>query len=363
MILTRFDVSGFRNLDGLTLEPHPSLSVLCGDNGSGKSSVLEAIHCLATGYTFRSRRVRDYLHFDRDELTLAAQLRDPLAGTDHRCGLARRRDGDIQLRIDYEPASSLVAVAALMPVKALTPDSHRLIEEGPDERRRFVDWGCFHESEEFLPVWRRYRRALNQRNEALRRLASDAEVGSWNEALAQDGVALAEIRRRYVADLSTHLIKRTQLIDFPFHMELEMRSGWDQSAESLESLLVDKLETHRRMKTTTDGPHRGDLVLKADGVLARQHLSRGQQKVLVYLLHLAQLDCLVARRARRAILLCDDLGAELDRDNAGRVLEQVISSGHQALITATMPLPDALHQLTETSDAALIRLTKGTLGT
>ncbi len=359
MILTRFEASGFRNLDGLVIEPHPALTLLKGDNGSGKSSVLEAIHCLATGYTFRTRRVRDYLHFERDELTLAGQLKDPRDGKEHRCGLARKRDGEINLRVNYASASSFTEVAALVPVKALTPDSHGLVEDGPEERRRFLDWGCFHGSEEFLPIWRRYKRALNQRNESLRRLASDAEVCSWNEALASDGNALTRIRKSYVAELAIHVKNRAQVIDFPFHMELALRPGWDESDGSLDELLVRKLETHRRMKTTTDGPHRADIQIKADGVLARQHLSRGQQKVLVYLLHLAQLDCLRPERSANAIVLCDDLGAELDSDNAERIIGQLLSSGHQALVTGTQATPQSLVERCEGSSGAVVHMSGG----
>ncbi len=341
MLINQFAASGFRNLDGLVLEPHPALTLLTGSNGSGKSSVLEAIYCLASGHTFRTRRVRDYLSFDQDALTLAAQLRDPRNGSEHRCGLSRQRDGEVQLRVDFETATSFSAVARLMPVKALTPDSHRLIEQGPEERRRFLDWGCFHGSPDFMEVWRRYRRALTQRNEALRRHASDDEINSWNPALATEGSRLSELRLHYSKNLALHVKKRAQSIDFPFHMELEMRSGWDQS-ESLEEALGTRLETHRRMRTTTDGPHRADLLVRADKTLARQHLSRGQQKVLVHLLHLAQLDCLRDDTVGTAIVLCDDLGSELDADNAEHVVDQILTAGHQALVTGASSIPDAL---------------------
>lgn len=359
MILTRFEASGFRNLGALTLEPHPALTVLAGENGSGKSSVLEAIYCLATGHTFRTRRVRDYLTFDSDALMLAAQLRDPEDDTEHRCGLARQRDGDVQLRVDFEPATSFTEVARIMPVKALTPDSHRLIEEGPEERRRFLDWGCFHGTSDFMPVWRRYRRALNQRNEALRRQASDAEVCSWNQAVASDGTRLTELRQVYAKNLAIHVKKRSQVIDFPFHMELEMRSGWDTSHE-LEAALEARLDTHRRMRTTTDGPHRADLLIKANDTLARQHLSRGQQKVLVYLLHLAQLDCLRDETTSTAIVLCDDLGAELDAANAEHVIEQILTADHQALVTGADSLPAALLDRCQNHQGLVVSMQGGT---
>lgn len=361
MLITRFDAAGFRNLSRLVLEPHPALTVLTGDNGSGKSSVLEAIYCLATGHTFRTRRVRDYLAFDQDALTLAAQLKDPRDDTEHRCGLSRQRDGDVQLRVDFETAKSFTAVARVMPVKALTPDSHRLIEEGPEERRRFLDWGCFHGSPDFMAVWRRYRRALTQRNEALRRHASDAEVSSWNPVLTADGNRLAELRFEYAKNLAFHVKKRSQAIDFPFHMELEMRSGWDPS-EGLEATLEARLETHRRMRTTTDGPHRADLLVRADKTLARQHLSRGQQKVLVHLLHLAQLDCLRDDSTSTAIVLCDDLGAELDADNAEHVVDQVLTAGHQALVTAASSMPAALLDRCNDQRGLAIRMQGGKAG-
>ena len=156
MILTRLEIDGFRRLAGVTLDPHPSLNLLSGANGSGKSSVLESIQCLSTGHSFRSRKARELVARDRDELTITARLHDADRNREHRVGLSRHRDGDLEMRLDYEPVDGVADVTRLLPVKALSPDSHALLQEGPDERRRFIDWGVFHVEPRFLEAWRRF---------------------------------------------------------------------------------------------------------------------------------------------------------------------------------------------------------------
>lgn len=410
MIIRRFEASGFRNLDGLVLEPHPVLTFLIGKNGSGKSSVLEAIQCLATGHGFRSRRYRDHLAHDAVEYVLRADLLavprpgpGPDGGADggtgagagsadgnaggpgveHRCGVRRGRDGTLDVRLDYASAGSFAEVARVLPVKVLTPDSHLLIQGGPEERRRFLDWGCFHADESFHPAWRRYRRALSQRNELLRAGAPDGEVRAWDSALAEDGDRLQVLRAAYLARLARHLQRRTRDLGFVFHVELELRSGWSRE-RSLADALERNLELHRRMRTTTDGPHRAELLVKADGHGARDVLSRGQQKLLVYLMHLAQLDDLGAGGTPavtvprdgdagpepspeagprtvpaatvdaavgsessghgggglRPVVLCDDLGSELDADAGGHLLRALVATGSQVIVTGVaLPPP------------------------
>jgi len=360
MYLTRFEASGFRNLVSLELEPHRYLTVLHGVNGVGKSAVLEAIQCLATGHTFRTRQARDYVADEAESLSLAGRLQDPEQGREHRCGLHRDAQGELVLRLDYRAVTSITEIARLMPTKALVPDSHRLIQEGPDERRRFIDWGCFHQFDEFAGAWRGFRRALSQRNEVLRQRGPDDEVRSWNEAVVSDGERLDRMRRIYVNKLCTFVEPRMERAGFMFHMELELRSGWPEEL-SLAEALDSRLEQHRRLKTTADGPHRADLAIRANGRLARPRLSRGQQKVLVYLMHLAQLDCLKEATGRQAIVLCDDLAAELDPGNLAGVLEQLIDTGSQCVVSAADPIPDTLSSAVDAVGGLRLELHEGQL--
>jgi len=332
VILTKLVLSHFRNIESLELNPHRSLNLITGDNGSGKSTILEAIQCLSTGHSFRTRKARELIKREEPQFSLMAEFSDLDQNREHRAGLSRKRDGSVELRLNFEEIRSIVDVTRLLPVKSLTPDSHKLIQEGPDERRQFIDWGLFHTELSYFNHWKQFRRSLLQRNQALRDFAPDEEVISWNGLLAESAEEINNYRAKYVEILSDRLSKRMNMLDISFPVKLGYRPGWS-SDKTLSEWLVDNLENHRRFKTTTEGPHRAELTIISDKAPAKQHLSRGQQKVLVYLLHLAQLDILRDTTDARAIMLCDDLTSELDDSHAGRLIDQLVEMEGQIFVS------------------------------
>jgi DNA replication and repair protein RecF len=332
VILTKLGIASFRNIQSLSLAPHPRLNLITGSNGSGKSSILEAVQCLSTGHSFRTRKARELISRNSPGFTLTALFVDPTNAREHRTGLQRLRDGTVELRLDFEEVGSMAEVARLLPVKALTPDSHRLIQEGPDERRQFLDWGVFHMEHSFFETWKVFRRSLSQRNQLLRDIGSYDEIRTWDSLFVESSEKLDQWRSAYVDKLSKVLEKRLQDINARFHVKLHYRSGWAED-QNLAELLVGNLDYHRRMKTTTDGPHRAELALYTNGVAARQVLSRGQQKVLVYLLHLAQLDLLAGAGSRQAVVLCDDLTSELDREHSTELIRQLMALQGQVFVS------------------------------
>lgn len=332
MILTKLDITHFRNLDSFSLVPHRSLNLLSGDNGSGKSTVLEAIHCLSTGHSFRSRKPKELIQRSADAFSVTAFFHDPCTARDHRAGLMRSRSGSVELRLDFEEIKRVSEVTRLLPVKAVTPDSHKLIQDGPDERRAFIDWGVFHVEPAFFSVWQQFKRTLSQRNQLLRDGRSMTELDSWNAVFVESSTQLDAYRRSYVSALSKALEKRLNSMNARFHVELDYKSGWS-SDFCLEDTLVKNLDYHRRMKTTTDGPHRAEMTMLTDKVPSKQILSRGEQKVLVYLLHLAQLDLLYNKLNRQAIVLCDDLTSELDTEHSVQLVEQLVNLQAQIFVT------------------------------
>lgn len=332
MTLSELEIANFRILKQIEISPHPALNLISGDNGSGKSSVLEAIQCIATGHSFRTRKSRELIQHTADSYRVTAVFHDPNSQKQHRCGLHRERDGAIQLRLDYKDIKRQSDIALLLPIKTLTPDSHRLIQEGPEERRQYLDWGLFHVEHSFYSQWKYYKRALSQRNQLLRDHGSDENIELWNKPLATAASSIHTSRDAYIKQLSIALANRINQLDIRFNVALRYKPGMTQT-EDIEALLLKNLPHHRRMRTTTDGPHRADLLVYTDDIPSKQVLSRGQQKVLVYLLHLAQLDVLASVRTTNAIVICDDLTSELDTHHTELLVDQLSMLGNQVFIT------------------------------
>ena len=332
MILSNLDISCFRNIKHLAIDPHPELNLITGNNGSGKSAILEAIQCLATGHSFRTRKPRELITRDEQSYRLTASFEDTATKRQHRAGLERARDGNISLRLNFEDIKSQAEITQLLPVLALTPNSHELVIEGPELRRQFLNWGLFHVEPSFLEAWRNFKRSLSQRNQLIRDRAADKDVEIWDKPLSDAADVINTLRNAYVVKLNSYLTRRLQEMSVVFHVELRYRSGWD-TALSLDVALKKNMETHRRMKTTTDGPHRADLLISIDDVLAKQILSRGEQKVLVYALHLSQLDILNEVAHRNAIVLCDDLTSELDVFHSKAIIDQLLALKGQTFVS------------------------------
>jgi len=342
VILTQLEIAQFRNIEQAQLTPSSSFNLFTGHNGAGKSAILEAIHCLSCGHSFRTRKVKELIKHDQDSFVLTSQMTDRSGEKAHRTGLQRNRDGSTSLRLDYEPLSSMSAITKMMPVKALTPDSHGLIQDGPSGRRQFMDWGTFHVEQSFFGVWKHFRRALAQRNQALKDTAKDSEIDSWDEQLIAAGSELTDMRKRYISDLGKQLQTQLQEMETVFHVEHRFKQGWTEDI-SLEDALARSRSNCRRFRTTTVGPHRADIQIDVAGHSAKEVLSRGQQKTLIYALHMAQLSLLHATTENRAIVLCDDLTAELDQQQSVKILTQLQKQGSQVFLTATdaFELPSA----------------------
>ena len=332
MIITQLDFTSFRNIRHATLSPHPALNLITGNNGSGKSSILEAVQCLATGHSFRTRKPRELINHSDQSYQLTCTFVDKMTDAEHRAGLMRSRDGAVNLRLDFEDVKTQSTITRLLPVKAMTPDSLGLVLDGPDSRRQFLDWGLFHVEHDFLGHWRTFRRSLSQRNQVIRDMGSDKEIDTWNTSLLPAAQAIDAARKSYLVKLETAMQLRLQKMSIEFHVELAYRRGWSES-HSLEELLSKNLQHHRKMKTTTEGPHRADLLVYTNDILAKQVLSRGQLKVLTYVMHLAQLDVLLDERTQTAIVLCDDVNSELDEFHTNALLSQLSELESQVFVT------------------------------
>lgn len=335
MRVTALDVRDVRSVATAALEPGPGINLIVGPNAAGKTSLLEAIHLLGTGRSFAATRPTRLVRNGAGPLRVVARVQsDRYPGRLHRLGLERDVSGSATMRLDGAGVARLSDLARELPVVAIHPDSHELVSGGPGERRRMLDQGLFHVEHAFQPAWQRYRRLLAQRNALLRSNASRPELDAWERELAEAGTRIDQLRARNVAELQVRIDQRAAgLVGPEPGIELRYRRGWPDGEPYVDALERARPRDREHM-TTTVGPHRADLSLRWNGRDSRQRVSRGQQKLLVYLLRLAQAEQIGVATGEGCILLLDDLAAELDADHRARVVDLALELGVQIFVTA-----------------------------
>jgi len=337
MPVQTISIDRFRNLKPVTLQCSPQLNLFIGANAAGKTSILEALYILGRARSFRTRSLEKAIQAGSDRFQLVARILSE-TGRGVPVGISQH-DKQLLARIDGKTVKRLSDLAALFPVQWIGGNLHRLIEEGPAHRRQYLDWGLFHVKPGYIPVWQRYQRLLKQRNAALRGRRPAPEVIAWDNELANAGEELHAFRNAYVARLNAASREVTrELLDERAELEINYRSGWRADLTFQEALRVG-LETDREQGFTRCGPHRADLSLIYNRVPVSEQLSRGQQKLLVVGLQVAQARLLKESSSRTSLFLIDDLGAELDRVNQGRVMSLLGRLEAQVFATA-IDLPD-----------------------
>jgi len=330
--LSRVRITGFRCLREAELGLDPRQNYIFGPNGAGKTSLLEAIFVLGRGRSFRTRQMRRLIQHGREGFAVFGEIDVPEAV--RRIGVAYQA-GRLEKKVDGQPAAGMAQLAALLPVHALDPSMHALVEGGPSERRRFLDWGVFHVEPAYLEVWKRYRRVLSQRNAALKAGGSAADVRPWSLALAEAGAEVDRHRRHYLDRLSPFVGRLGQrLLDRP--LTLDYRRGWP-AEETLDGALATAEVRDRQSGTTEVGPHRAEIVLRLDGRRVQDEASRGQQKLTAAALIVAQVAVESAERPLQSVLVVDDPAAELDAVALERLLASLAELQAQQIFTALTP--------------------------
>jgi len=331
MSLSRVTVTAVRNLHPVTLSPSPRINILHGSNGSGKTSLLEAIHLLGLARSFRSSRLQPVIQYEHPACTVFGQVQLP-DGTSN-LGISRDRQGELQIRIDGQNVRSASQLAEALPLQLINPDSFRLLEGAPKVRRQFLDWGVFHVEPRFLGAWQRLQKALRQRNSWLRHGTLDGALqASWDRELYLASDEIDGYRRAYIQALKPEFeATLRELVDLQ-GLTLSYFRGWDKE-RSLEEVLSTSLSRDQQIGHTQSGPQRADLRLRLGAHSAADILSRGQQKLVVCALRIAQGHLVNRTKRGQCIYLVDDLPSELDEHHR-RALCRLLEDLHcQVFIT------------------------------
>ena len=330
MLLTRLSVRNLRNLATVDIYPANKLNLIIGENASGKTSLLEAIYLLGMARTFRNQKGSRLIAHGVDELTLFGQLTGSVT---HRIGIKKSVDHQNRIQLDGRVIKRSAELATLFPLQLITPESFRLITDGPNRRRAFIDWSLFHVEHQFHEQWQRYSKLLKQRNTLLKS-GQGKMLKHWDEGLIAAGESIDQLRRAFlsrfysvVQPLISDLLGDTAL-------NFNYRQGW-RSEYTLEQALEKSEQRDLKQGFTSVGPHRAELEIKQNGVPVTDILSRGQQKLLVSAMKLAQIAYLKQQTEKVCAVLVDDLPAELDRDNREKFITRLVALESQLFITAT----------------------------
>lgn len=331
MRLERLTVDAVRNLSQQRIHLGSGANVFFGLNGSGKTSILEAVHLLGLGRSFRTHSARPLIQHGREECLVQAQA--VAGGRGRALGVRRYRSGGADLRLDGRATQSVAELARALPLVVLDTDSMDLIAGPPDARRKYLDTFLFHVEQGFMDVWRRYQRVLRQRNACLRRGTLD-EASAWTGELSRAGQNLADMRRRAAEALAESFHELAgSLSEALAGAEFVFRQGWEQG-KSLDDVLARGLESDLSRGFTQAGPHRCDVRVLVDRRPAADVMSRGQMKLAAIAMKLAQARLILRQRGEPPLCLVDDITAELDVGHAARVCEILRAVGGQVLLTS-----------------------------
>lgn len=336
MPLIQFEFRNIRLYEHARLDPDPRLTLVTGANASGKTTLLEAIHVLSTGRSFRTPKVDQLLRHGSTQLSVIGQYQPLESKNTVRLGLTHSEQGR-RIRIDNSESTRIADLAQQLPLLVISPDSHFEFQQSARERRGALDWVLFHVEPDFQDLWGRYQRSLQQRNSALKDPKHGRSRFSWDEELASLGEVLQKRRNDRIAELIPYFetICR-QLLGSSLAVNLILDPGWNR-AHGLSRCLAEDRSRDVARGYTHSGPHRNDLRILIDNQASRDEASHGQNKLLVIALRVAQIQYLHATTGRECCLLIDDLAAELDVTHRNRLAKFLAGLPVQVFITATDP--------------------------
>jgi len=357
MYLSEFSYSSFRNLSDSKISLSRDINVIYGNNAAGKSSFLEAVCYLVSGRSFRTPKQNLMISHDFSDFTLFGKFSNntKLGVTYSQTTKSKR------IKLDEQLIKSLSLVAALYPVQVLSPESYHLVDSGPLERRKYIDWLLFHVEQSYQSSWSRFHRLLKQRNSYLRNAISfnkDDEFNLWDLEYEKAAEVINFRRSNIIKLLEPELRQLLDVVGFELTNDLRLSyySGYTGK-------LSNRLSAHRDLDlasgNTQYGPHKAELRIKIGKYLAKDVLSRGQKKLLVNALYLAQTKILKLATQKDSLFIIDDFSSELDESNQALLIDTLRLQDNVQIILSCLH-PDMIKPfIKEYNGAAMFHVEQG----
>tara|TARA_R110001583_G_scaffold55816_5_gene169289 strand:- start:10480 stop:11709 length:1230 start_codon:yes stop_codon:yes gene_type:complete len=335
MSVAKLITHNFRNLTNAVISFHSKLNFFVGDNGSGKSSLLEALFFLGHGKSFRTSKLDALVCHEKTNFVVS--IKDS-----NNCQLGLSRDicsGVTHIKINGEHHYRLSALARNIAIQIVTPESFKLFFGGPKERRRFIDLGMFHVKHTFAKQWKSFNRVLKQRNACIRSNNNSKEsismLSYWTEQFCQMSIEVAQVREEYTCAVIKELDIWLAILlpDLKSRVTVQYLQGWPQK-KNLKDVLASNHEREASYGYSLYGAHKFDVKFLLDKQSLETQLSRGQQKLFLLALTFAQAKLIASVNRVKPILLIDDIGAELDVNSRTALSTALKELDCQVVITA-----------------------------
>jgi DNA replication and repair protein RecF len=327
--IDRVSIHSFRNISTMQLALVPGVQVLCGDNGAGKTSLLEALYCLVYGKSFRSLVLEHCIAHGHEGLAVTAQLRMEVVRQVSFKKIARRAK---VFQLDGVAQKSQLDFAHQVPLLFINTDAHRLFFNTPAVRRRLIDWLVFHVKPSFLTQWRQYQKGLRHYNCLLKQGGAEAELDSWLEVLEQTSIVIDQQRQALIAPLEVALLAVWQALGQTGRLSCGYQRGWPED-QSLREAALARRGADRGRGFLSVGPHKFDFHLYKDDCLVQQIMSEGQFKLLSYAVRLAHAALLDKEVQKESVIMIDDLPAELDSRGQRALMDYFCQGARQVIVS------------------------------
>ena len=325
MAIKQLSLNDFRNLKSVTLDFSPSYNLIIGDNGSGKTSLLEAIFIVCQGRSFKTNHLNECIQHSKNNYLLFAKF------DMYQVGISRSKQ-KTHIRLNQENIKRISSLIERTPIINIDSKSFDLLLGPPSLRREYIDWCLFHVEHNYRKIWGDYSRSLKQKNILLKSGKSEKEIDYWDRHLSQLCKQIYQYRKDYL-DMIIQFYKNLNAeMKSGIDISIEYKPGWDNKEDPLTSLVVNR-QKEMKKGFSSIGSHRDLINITVNDIVVSEVLSRGQLKKLSINLLLSQILLVKSMTNKNIIVLIDDLESELDDKNVINIIKLLKTLDVQLFVT------------------------------